>query len=192
MRTTRMLVRELRANPDNPRIIRDDKFKKLVQSLRDFPQMLELRPIVVNAQHVVLGGNMRLKACEAAGLQEVPVIIADALTAQQEREFIVKDNASFGEWDWDVLANEWDAEPLAEWGIDVPWVGNEIPLPELDATEERSLEQMTFTLSLDQADTIREALAAAKAAGPFIDTGNENSNGNALARIAELSLNALR
>jgi ParB-like chromosome segregation protein Spo0J len=187
-----MLVRELRANPDNPRIIRDDKFKKLVQSLRDFPQMLELRPIVVNAQHVVLGGNMRLKACEAAGLQEVPVIIADALTAQQEREFIVKDNASFGEWDWDVLANEWDAEPLAEWGIDVPWVGNEIPLPELDATEERSLEQMTFTLSLDQADTIREALAAAKAAGPFIDTGNENSNGNALARIAELSLNALR
>lgn len=120
MNVTRMSVQTLRANPDNPRVIRDDKFKKLVQSLRDFPAMLELRPIVVNAQHVVLGGNMRLRACQEAGLQEVPVIIAHTLTPEQEREFIIKDNVSFGEWDWDVLANKWDVDALASWGMDIP------------------------------------------------------------------------
>jgi len=111
-------IGEVKSNPNNPRIIKDDKFKKLVKSIQEFPQMLELRPIVVNAEMIVLGGNMRLKACKEAGLKEVPIIMADELTEEQQKEFIVKDNVGFGEWDWDVLANEWDAVQLEEWGLD--------------------------------------------------------------------------
>ena len=111
-------ISEVKSNPNNPRIIKDDKFKKLVKSIKEFPQMLELRPIVVNTEMIVLGGNMRLKACKEAGLKEVPIIMADELTEEQQNEFIVKDNVGFGEWDWDVLANEWDAVQLEEWGLD--------------------------------------------------------------------------
>jgi DNA modification methylase len=111
-------ISAIKSNPDNPRIIKDDKFKKLVKSIKSFPQMLELRPIVVNNDMVVLGGNMRLKACKEAGLKEVPIIKASELTAEQEKEFIVKDNVGFGEWDWDILANEWDTDLLEEWGLE--------------------------------------------------------------------------
>jgi hypothetical protein len=107
-------------NPKNPRIIKDDKFKKLVKSIQEFPQMLELRPIVVDGNMVVLGGNMRLKACIAAGLKEVPIIVADQLTDAQKDEFIIKDNVGFGEWDWDLLANEWEVKDLFNWGVDIP------------------------------------------------------------------------
>jgi len=107
-------------NPTNPRIIKDDKFKKLVKSIQEFPQMLELRPIVVDGNMVVLGGNMRLKACIAAGLKEVPIIVADQLTDAQKAEFIIKDNVGFGEWDWDLLANEWEVKDLFNWGVDIP------------------------------------------------------------------------
>jgi DNA modification methylase len=113
-------IADIKPNPNNPRIIKDDKFKKLVQSIKDFPEMLKLRPIVVNAEMVVLGGNMRLKACQAAGLTEVPTILASGLTDERQREFIIKDNVGFGEWEWETLANEWDADILAEWGLDVP------------------------------------------------------------------------
>ncbi len=112
-------ISQVKPNPRNPRIIKDDKFKKLVKSIQDFPEMLELRPIVVNEDMVVLGGNMRLKACIEAGLKEVPVIKASDLTQDQQKEFIIKDNVGFGEWDWDILANEWDSEELTEWGLDV-------------------------------------------------------------------------
>jgi DNA modification methylase len=108
-------------NPTNPRIIKDDKFKKLVKSIQEFPQMLELRPIVVDGNMVVLGGNMRLKACIAAGLKEVPIIVADQLTDAQKLEFIIKDNVGFGEWDWDLLANQWDVEALEDWGLELPF-----------------------------------------------------------------------
>lgn len=111
-------ISAIKSNPNNPRIIKDDKFKKLVKSIKSFPQMLELRPIVVNNDMVVLGGNMRLKACKEAGLKEVPIIKASELTADQEKEFIVKDNVGFGEWDWDILANEWDTDLLEEWGLE--------------------------------------------------------------------------
>jgi len=111
---------ELRLNQDNPRVIKDEKFKKLVKSIQEFPQMLEIRPIVVNDEMVVLGGNMRLKACIEAGLTEVPIIKASSLTPEQQKEFIIKDNVGFGEWEWDVLANEWDVEKLTEWGLDIP------------------------------------------------------------------------
>jgi ParB-like chromosome segregation protein Spo0J len=111
------LVKE---NPDNPRYIRDSKFKKLVKSLKSFPEMLEKRPIVVDENMIVLGGNMRLKACKAAGLFEVWIDVAQGWTQEQKNEFIVKDNVGFGEWDWDILANEWNTEILSDWGLDLP------------------------------------------------------------------------
>jgi len=113
-------ISEVRLNPNNPRQIKDDKFKNLVQSIKDFPEMLDIRPIVVNTDMVILGGNMRFRACKEAGLKQVPVIIADNLTEDQQREFLIKDNVSGGEWDWDLLANEWDVEQLEEWGLDIP------------------------------------------------------------------------
>ena len=113
-------INTVKANPNNPRIIKDDKFAKLVKSINEFPQMLNLRPIVVNDDMVVLGGNMRLKACKEAGLKEIPIIKASELTEQQQKEFIVKDNVGYGEWDWDDLANNWDSEQLTEWGLDIP------------------------------------------------------------------------
>jgi DNA modification methylase len=123
---------DIKANPNNPRIIKDEKFAKLVESIRTFPKMLELRPIVVNSDMVVLGGNMRLRACKQAGLKTVPIIMADDLTPEQQSEFIIKDNVGFGEWDWDMLANEWDAEKLNDWGFDVP----DFKATELEAEED--------------------------------------------------------
>lgn len=112
-------IQEVKPNENNPRFIKDYKFKKLVKSIKEFPEMLKLRPIVVNSDMVVLGGNMRLKACKEAGLKEVWILKADELTEQQQREFIVKDNVGFGEWDWDVLGNEWDTQQLEDWGLDL-------------------------------------------------------------------------
>lgn len=111
-------ISRLKLNPNNPRIIKDDRFKKLVKSLQDFPEMLEKRPIIVNKDYVVLGGNMRLKAAIEAGMKEVPVDVAD-WSEEKQREFIIKDNISGGEWDWETLANEWDTEELEEWGLTV-------------------------------------------------------------------------
>lgn len=111
-------ISKVKPNESNPRFIKDNKFKKLVKSIKEFPEMLKLRPIVVNKDMVVLGGNMRLKACKEAGLKEVYILKADELTEQQQQEFIVKDNVGFGEWDWDILANEWDIKQLEEWGLD--------------------------------------------------------------------------
>ena len=112
-------ISEVKLNPNNPRLIKDDKFKKLVQSIKDFPEMLNIRPIVVNKDMIILGGNMRYKACKEAGLKEIPIIITD-LSEDKQREFLIKDNTSGGEWDWQVLANEWDAEELDAWGLDLP------------------------------------------------------------------------
>jgi len=112
-------ISEVKLNPNNPRIIKDDKFKKLVQSIKDFPEMLNIRPIVVNQDMIILGGNMRYKACKEAGLKEIPIIITD-LSEDKQREFLIKDNTSGGEWDWEVLANEWDSEQLEDWGLDLP------------------------------------------------------------------------
>lgn len=111
-------INKVKPNENNPRFIKDYKFDKLVKSIKEFPQMLKLRPIVVNADMVVLGGNMRLKACKEAGLDEVYILKADNLTEEQQQEFIVKDNVGFGEWDWDILANEWDIKQLEEWGLE--------------------------------------------------------------------------
>jgi ParB-like chromosome segregation protein Spo0J len=112
-------IHTVKGNPSNPRLIKNDKFKKLVKSIKEFPEMLKLRPIVVDENMVVLGGNMRLKASKEAGLKEVWIDVAEGLTEEQKKEFIVKDNVGFGEWEWDILANEWDSVLLAEWGLDV-------------------------------------------------------------------------
>jgi DNA modification methylase len=110
-------ISQVKSNPNNPRLIKNDKFKKLVKSVQDFPEMLELRPIVVDENMIVLGGNMRLKACIEAGLKEVWIEVAN-LTEQQKKEFTIKDNVGFGEWEWDMLANEWEQTELEDWGLD--------------------------------------------------------------------------
>jgi len=134
---------DIRPNPNNPRVIKDDKFKKLVKSIQDFPQMLELRPIVVNDEMIVLGGNMRLKALEHLGIKETYIIKASDLTQKQEQEFIIKDNVGYGEWDWDQLANEWDVEDLDEWGLDLP----------LDFVKELEAEEDDFEVPADGIET---------------------------------------
>jgi len=137
-------ISDVKVNPNNPRLIKDDKFAKLVQSIKDLPQMLAIRPIVVNADMVVLGGNMRLKACKEAGLKEVPIIIADNLTEEQQREFLIKDNVSGGEWDWTIIQSEWDAEELDKWGLDIPQFASEIDYSILDDDDvSQQLEDMT-------------------------------------------------
>ena len=115
-----MDIKLIKPNPTNPRVIRDAKFKQLVHSIQEFPEMLDLRPIVVNEDMITLGGNMRLRACIEAGLTDVPVVIAKGLSEEQQQEFIIKDNVGFGEWDWDDLANNWDEANLKQWGLDFP------------------------------------------------------------------------
>jgi hypothetical protein len=131
-------IRKVKPNQKNPRVIKDNKFKKLVSSIKEFPEMLELRPIVVDSDMVVLGGNMRLKACQEAGLSEVHILVADKLTEQQKDEFIIKDNVNFGEWDWDVLANEWDIEALIDWALSIPNFGNLDMLQAVNKGDENS------------------------------------------------------
>jgi ParB-like chromosome segregation protein Spo0J len=147
----KVAIREIKPNTNNPRFIKDDKFRKLVKSIKEFPEMLELRPIVVDSDMIVLGGNMRLKACIEAGLTEVPILVADQLTEEQKNEFIVKDNVGFGEWDWDLLANEWDTYLLEEWGLDL----------NIDAEQEESFAtDVTVTLKMNNEylDELKEDL----------------------------------
>ena len=133
MKTERVKISNVKTNPNNPRLIKDDKFKKLVRSIKEFPEMLQIRPIVVDQDNIVLGGNMRLRACKEAGLKEVYIVKADQLTEKQQREFIIKDNVGFGEWNWDDLANEWDVDKLEDWGLDLPV---DLKVEELEAEED--------------------------------------------------------
>ena len=179
-------TKDIHANENNPRILKDDKFKKLVKSIKDFPEMLEIRPIVVNNEMMVLGGNMRLRAIQEIGLKEVPIIKAENLTEEQQREFLIKDNVGFGEWDWDALANDWDYKELVDWALDVPKMldpeqyGEDFSLADGD---KEPFQQMTFTLADEQATQIKNAIADIKLTEEYkyMETlGNENSNGNAL------------
>ena len=179
-------IGKIKLNPNNPRLIKDDKFTKLVQSIKDFPEMLEIRPIVVNDDMVILGGNMRFKACKEAGLKEVPVMIAKGLSAEKQREFLIKDNVSGGEWDWNLL-QEWDSLELESWGLDLigfdldsDELGTDFSLPDGDKAP---FQQMTFTLADEQAEQIKNAIQDIKETEEYkyAETmGNENSNGNAL------------
>ena len=116
-------ITEIKANPNNPRILKDDKFRKLVTSIEKFPEMADVRPIVVNMDMVVIGGNMRLRAMKEVGWKEAPVQMVD-WTEEQQKEFIIKDNLGYGEWDWDDLANNWDEQELTDWGLDIPNFNN--------------------------------------------------------------------
>lgn len=177
---------EIKPNPNNPRLIKDEKFSKLVESLRSFPEMAEVRPIVVNTDMVILGGNMRYKAMKEAGWKQVPVEVVD-WPEDKQREFIIKDNVGFGEWDWNDLANNWDSEDLDKWGLDVPGVdmdadglGTDFTLPDGDKAP---FQQMTFTLADEQAIVIKNAIDDIKGTQEYkyAETmGNENSNGNAI------------
>jgi hypothetical protein len=179
-------INQIKPNPNNPRVIKDDKFQKLVQSLKSFPEMAKVRPVVVNKDMIVLGGNMRLKAMKEAGWKEVPVEVVDWVEEKQ-REFIIKDNVGFGEWDWEMIANEWDAEQVTDWGLDIPGfdldsdtLGEGFTLPDGDKAP---FQQMTFTLADEQATVIKNAIDDIKGTDEYkyAETmGNENSNGNAL------------
>ena len=179
-------LKDIKPNPNNPRVIKDDKFAKLVQSLKDLPEMASVRPIVVNQDMIVLGGNMRLKAMKEAGWKQAPVEVVD-WDEDKQRQFIIKDNVGFGEWDWEMLANEWDTEQLEDWGLEVTgWkldhtqMGDEFTLPDGDKAP---FQQMTFTLADEQAEQIKNAIADIKQTEEYKYSetmGNENSNGNAL------------
>jgi len=176
-----MDISKIHLNPDNPRIIKDEKFKKLCNSIKDFPKMLELRPIIVDSDGMILGGNMRFKALQHLKMDIKPEWVKEGvLTDDEKRRFIVEDNVGFGEWDWDALANEYDKQELEDWGLDVDnWdeeYGEEFSLPDGEKTP---FQQMTFTLADEQAELINDALAKAKNLN--LETyDNENSNGNAL------------
>lgn len=184
-----MKLSEIKSNPDNPRIIRDAKFEQLKKSIQEFPAMLELRPMVIDADNIVLGGNMRLRALQDLGYKEIPdtwVKRAEELTEDEKRRFIIVDNVGYGEWDWDAIANAWDADEVREWGLEIPQFdrpddfGEDFSLPEGDKAP---FQQMTFTLADEQATVLQNAIAEIKKTEEYkyCETmGNENSNGNAL------------
>ncbi len=152
-------ISRVKPNHNNPRIIKDEKFAKLVKSIQDFPDMLNKRPLVcytdTNGQFVVLGGNMRLKAAKECKLKEIPIILADEWTAEQRAEFLIKDNVGFGEWDWDQLANEWDVQQLEDWGLDVPVFDIEPTGDELIGEEKNK--PPTMKITFESPEQLQEA-----------------------------------
>jgi len=159
-------INTIKENPHNPRTITEDKFRKLVKSLKEFPEMLEARPIVVDKDNIVLGGNMRLKAAREAGLTEVPIYRSE-WSHDKSSEFVIKDNVGFGEWDWDLLANEWDSYPLAEWGLDVwsPEQDAEIgEFPELPEGDRLPYQRLTYSLHDQQVEVVKTAVQLARGA----------------------------
>lgn len=149
-------IAEIKPNPNNPRTIDKVKFDLLVKSIQEFPSMLELRPIIVNSDMMVLGGTMRLKACIKVGIKEVPIIIADNLTEEQQREFLIKDNVGFGEWNWEQLANDWDIELLSDWGLEIPIEVFEEPEQEIE--NESITKNITLKYTIDEAARIENEL----------------------------------
>ena len=154
----------IRANPNNPRIIKNNKFRKLVESVKQFPEMLKLRPIVVDEDMMVLGGNMRLKACIEAGHKEIYIDIADGLTKEQKEEFIIKDNVGFGDWEWDILANEWDSVKLQEWGLDV-W-------DNIDDKDIEESESSNFVIRCENIEELQDMQKTFKVKGKKINYEN--------------------
>ena len=132
-------IGSVKGNSRNPRFIRDEKFKKLVASLVEFPEMAHLRPLVVDETMTVLGGNMRLKAMQELKWKEVPIVVAEGLTDAQKDEFVIKDNVGFGDWNWETLANQWDAELLTDWGLDIPGFDAELPNDEEEEQDANTL-----------------------------------------------------
>jgi ParB-like chromosome segregation protein Spo0J len=119
MPTKMVKIDIIKINPSNPRVIKDYKYKKLLKSIREFPEMLMLRPIVVSNDMVILGGNQRYRACQEVGLKDVPIILVSELSQEQIDRFVITDNVSFGDWDYDMLANNWDSELIDASGLDL-------------------------------------------------------------------------
>ena len=190
--------------PKNPRVLRDEQYKKLKRSIEDNPEMLTLRELLVyphNGKYVVIGGNMRLRILQDLGEKEVPCkIIAEDTSVDKLRAYTIKDNTSGGEWDWDDLANEWDAAELDSWGLETPeeWSVNPDELGDdftLKDGERSAFQQITFTLATEQAEQVKKALKDAQHLEEFkyIETmGNTNSNGNALYLIVKQWVDARR
>lgn len=192
-------IKEVKENPSNPRYIRDAKFKKLVKSIKEFPEMLEKRPIIVDENMVVLGGNMRLKACKAAGLFDIWIDKAIGWSEEQKKEFVIKDNVGFGEWDWDILANEWETEILNDWGLDLPKWENDLEIELGNDSEEtfdypEGLEQshvkmVQLFLNTDSEPKFREMELELR---KFFDTDNVTDTVyKALEKLIDLSNNNL-
>ncbi len=133
-----MKLSKLKLNDANPRTITDVRFRQLVNSIKDFPKMMRLNPITVNRDYMILAGNMRYRACLELGMKEIPddwVQVADDLTPEEERRYIIEDNVLFGDWDWDRITNEWDERQLADWGLDYPsFMVTDVPRPDFDDT----------------------------------------------------------
>jgi hypothetical protein len=184
-----MKLKDIKPNPNNPRVLRDDKFQKLKQSITEFPKMLSLRPMVIDENNVVLGGNMRLRALQELGFSDIDeawVKRSSDLTEEEKKRFIIADNVAFGEWDWDTLANDWEVVDLEAWGLEIPQFdrpedfNEDFTLPDGD---KEPFQQMTFTLADEQATVLQNAIAEIKRTEEYkyCETmGNENSNGNAL------------
>lgn len=167
-----MKLSDIKNNPNNPRLIKDDRFNKLVKSIQDFPKMMSLRPIIINNDNIVLGGNMRLKALKELGYKEIPdnwVKRADELTEDETKRFIIADNVGFGEHDWDILANEWDAEELSEWGLDIPFVNQE----QKDIEEIESFnESVSFTIKCDSLEELEQLQTKLNTSGKKLSYGD--------------------
>lgn len=142
MKSVLLPIKSVKVNPNNPRILKDEKFNKLKQSITDAPWMLDARPIVIDEDNIVLGGNMRYQALKDLGYKEIHCVQLANLTPEQKQEFIIKDNVSFGEWDWEVLANEWDVEKLEEWGLELPTYETHPNYSILEDTNADTLNQM--------------------------------------------------
>ena len=151
----------IKVNPDNPRIIKDDKFRKLVKSIEEFPKMMKLRPIIVDGNNIVLGGNMRLKALQELKYKEIPdewVKQANELTEDEKKRFIIADNVSFGEHDWEVLSNEWNVEDLEAWGVDLPVFNNEKLIAKTEQLKDFARSHVLISYHPDNHDKIQKLL----------------------------------
>ncbi len=190
-----MKINQIKTNPSNPRFIKDDKFKKLVKSIKDFPKMMELRPIIIDENNMVLGGNMRLKALEELKYIDIPenwVKKENELTEDQKKEFIIKDNVGFGDWEWEQLSNEWDAELLDEWGLDMP----NFDIDDEDEDQEDNDQcfenkKMEFVFTKEQYEYIEQRIEDAKKREEFClieNYGNSDMNANALYAIVSKRL----
>ena len=159
-----MKLKDIKPNPNNPRVLRDDKFQKLKQSIAEFPKMLSLRPMVIDENNVVLGGNMRLKALQDLGftdIEEAWVKRSSDLTEEEKKRFIIADNVAFGEWDWDTLANDWEVVDLEAWGLDIPQFNQDVNLDDFfEENNEQKEEKFKITLEYNEDDynEVNEAL----------------------------------
>ena len=159
-----MKLKDIKPNPNNPRVLRDDKFAKLKQSISEFPKMLSLRPMVIDENNMVLGGNMRLRALQDLGytdIDETCVKYAKDLTEEEKQRFIIADNVAFGEWDWDTLANDWEVVDLEEWGLNIPQFNQDVNLDDFfEESNEQKEEKFKITLEYTEDDynKVNEAL----------------------------------